>query len=178
MDRWLLLLRLLNLIGYRLGEVVPGLLLLAGTTAHLNVTNVSDFSIVMYHYFIHFQLVKASAHTILVPTTAVTPVTTMTVGEDAAEDAMMTTGVVVGTTTAGDTVAVIMIVEKGVDMAATVVATTIVADVIMIDGTECRLTNGMESRYRTARLALPFILAAIFYILFSLYVLAEGLSLG
>jgi hypothetical protein len=134
---WLLLLRLLSLIGYRLGEVVPGLPLLAGTTAHLSVTNVSDFRIVMYHYFIHFQLVKASAHTILVRTTAVTPVTTMTVGEDAAEDAMMTTGVVVGTTTAGDTVAVIMIVEKGVDMAATVVATTIVADVIMIDGTEC-----------------------------------------
>ena len=124
---------------HRLAEAVPGLPLPAGTTAHPSVTNVSDLSTEMYHYFIHFQRVKANALTTLARTTAATHATTTNAAEDVVEAAMTTAmaAVVVGTTTAEDTVvAVITIAETEVDMAEDETSTAV--DVTMIGGTEYR----------------------------------------
>jgi hypothetical protein len=57
--------------------------------AHPNATNVSGPHIVMYHYFIHFQRVKANAHTTPVRMTVATRAIMTTVAEDVAEAATM-----------------------------------------------------------------------------------------
>jgi len=80
---------------------VPELPLLADTMAHPNATNVSGPHTVMYHYFIHFQLAKANAHTTPVRMTVATRAIMTTVAEDVAEAATMKVTVVVVVVVAG-----------------------------------------------------------------------------
>ena len=114
----------------RLAEAVPGLLLLADTTARPSVTNVSAPLTVMHFYFIHFQRVKASAHMIPVRTTAATRAIMKTAAAEdvvAAATMMVMVAVVAGTMTedtVADVTTIVVVMAEDATMTAEAVTMT------------------------------------------------------